>query len=204
MTRPELFKSDQHPYHVMSRCMDQKMFPLSLNEVWTIMIELLERCHREKGLRIHAFVLMGNHFHLLCHTPTKNIDEIMQFLLKSSSQKIGESHIWTRYKWSLISSPAHYYQVYRYIYQNPIRAGLVERVELWPYSSLKIVPFPLCTHVPMSFCGEEGERIWLNQRYSSEDQQLIRLGLRKFQFDVSQRNLNDFRKLTLPIIKKGP
>lgn len=201
MTRPELIKSSLHPYHVMSRCKDQAPFTLPMQEVWLIMSDLLRRCHQEKTLRIHAFVLMGNHFHLLCQTPLQNIDEVMKFFLQSSSMRLGESHCWSRYKWSLISSPAYYYQVYRYIYQNPIRAGIVQEVENWPYSSLQQVPFPLCTHIPMSFGGEEGERLWLNQRYTPEDQRLIRLGLRKFQFDVNQRSLRDFRKLTGP---EGP
>lgn len=204
MTRPELIKSHQYPYHVMSKCQDLKIFPLSLNEVWEIMTKLLDRCHREKGLRVHAFVLMGNHFHLLCQTPRMNIDEVMRFFLKSSSTRLGEEHSWTRYKWSLISAPAHYYQVYRYIYQNPVRAGLVSHVEDWAYSSLQSVPFPLCTFVPMSFCGEEGERHWLNQHYSPEDQRLIRLGLRKFQFDISQKSLKEFRRLCILNKKKDP
>lgn len=182
----------------MSRCHDQNFFSLPLEEIWKMMEGLLFQCHKEMNLCVHAFVLMGNHFHLLCQTPEKNIDEVMHFFLRTSSNRIGEHHSWTRYKWSLIAAPSYYYQVYRYIYQNPVRAGLVQKVEHWPYSTLRAVAYPLHAHVPFSFGGEEGEKYWLNERYTPEDQKLIRLGLRKFQFDVGQRNLKNFERLTKP------
>lgn len=203
MSRPELIKTDKHPYHVIARCLDNKFFTPPVSRVWEIMLRQLFLCHYQKQLRVHAFVLMGNHFHLLCETPEQNLDEIMHFLLRTTSLLIRQEScdkgpLWSRYKWSLISAPAHYYQVYRYIYQNPLRARLVEKVEDYPFSSLREVPFPLCTHVPLSFGGQEGENLWLNERYSEEDLKLIKLGLRKFQFDVNQRKLNVFRRLTVP------
>lgn len=211
MSRPNLLKTDQHPYHVTSRCLEKKFFPLPMNQVWQIMLEQLYISHQRHHLKIHAFVLMGNHFHLLCQTPGQNLDEVMQSLLRSTSLSISraaglQGPIWSRYKWSLINAPSHYYQVYRYVLQNPLRAQLTEQVESYPYSSLHQVPFPLCTHVPMTFGGQKGENLWLNDRYSADDQKLIRLGLRKFQFDVNQRLIRAFQRLSLPAEeqKKAP
>ncbi len=200
MTRPELIKTDKHPYHVTSRCLDKHFFPLPLEEIWPIMLTQLHRCHQDKGLKVHAFVLMGNHFHLLAQTPHQNLDEVMHSLLRSTALQINRQGgpLWCRYKWSLISAPAHYYQVYRYIYQNPLRAKIVEKVEDYPFSSLKEVPFPLCTHVPLSFGGHEGENLWLNERYDEQDLKLIKLGLRKFQFDVNQRMMKAFGRMSAP------
>jgi putative transposase len=115
------------------------------------------------------------------------------------------NHVWGgRYRWSLIDSQRHYYQVYRYIYQNPIRAGLVRRVEDYQFSTLnKELPFPLHSNIAMSFGGEEGELIWLNEKYESEDIDLIKSGLRKSQFDLNKRKLKAFEKLTLPNGPKG-
>jgi REP element-mobilizing transposase RayT len=204
MTRPELIKTNTHPYHITSRCLDKKFFPLPLERIWQIMLRELYDCHRQKHLKIHAFVLMGNHFHLLCQTPEMNLDQVMHSLLRSSSLVIRneaseKGPLWSRYKWSLICAPVHYYQVYRYIYQNPLRAKLVEKVEDYPFSTLQEVPFPLCTHVPLSFGGREGENLWLNEQYTEEDQKLIRLGLRKFQFDVNQRKISSFNRMSLPL-----
>lgn len=111
-----------------------------------------------------------------------------------------ENHLWSgRYRWSMIDSQRHYYQVYRYIYQNPIRAGIVSRVQDYPWTTLrKDLPFPLHSNIPMTFCGEEGELIWLNEKYEEEDLALIKLGLRKHQFDLDKRRFKAFNKLSVP------
>lgn len=205
MPRPLLIRSEIHPYHIATRCLNKDFFPLPLKEVWEIMLGGLMRAHLEQGLAIHGFVLMGNHFHLLCHTPKGNLDQVMQAFLRQTSLLITRraekiNGLWEgRYKWSLIDSQAHYYQVYRYIFQNPLRVGLVTRVEDYPYSTLRQEPpFPLHSWVPMAFAGKEGESLWLNEKYSDEDRKLIKLGLRKNQFDVNKRKLKAFQRLTLP------
>lgn len=204
MPRPLLIRSETHPYHVTSRCNNKEFFPIPLDEVWELMLKQLHQEVKEQSLCVHAFVLMGNHFHLLCHTPKGNLDQIMQRLLRTTSVKINIrnkaiNHVWGgRYKWSLIESQTHYFQVYRYIYQNPLRAGICNRVEEYPYSTLKPNPLPMHTFIPLSFGGVEGELHWLNERYDKEDLELIKLGLRKSQFDVSQRKLKAFNKLSLP------
>lgn len=202
MPRPLLIRSETHPYHVTSRSNNKVFFSIPLEEVWELMIKQLHMEVRENSLCVHAFVLMSNHFHLLCHTPEGNLDQIMQRFLRVTSVRINErsrtiNHVWGgRYKWSLIEAQSHYFQVYRYIYQNPLRAGLCERVEDYPYSTLNPTPLPIHTFIPLSFGGQEGELLWLNERFDKDDQELIRLGLRKSQFDVSKRKLKAFNKLS--------
>lgn len=204
MPRPLLIRSETHPYHVASRCNNKEFFPIPLKDVWGIMLNELRYAHTEFGLAVHAFVLMDNHFHLLCHTPKGNLDQIMHSILKNTSVKINRrgqqiNHLWGgRYKWSLIESQTHYFQVYRYIFQNPIRAGLCKRVEHYPYSTLNCDFIPIHSFIPMSFGGKEGELLWLNEMYESEDAETIKTGLKKSQFDISQRKLHAFNKLTLP------
>lgn len=208
MTRQPLIKTGTHPYHITSRCFNKDFFPLPLIHVWFIMMRHLKRCHVEHGLGIHAFVLMGNHFHLLCHTPKENIDQCMHQFLRNTAVEIKNraqmvSPLWDgRYRWSLIDSQNHYYQVYRYIFQNPIRAKLVTRVEEYQFSTLrKDLPFPLHSNVPMSFGGEEGELLWLNEKYEDEDLELIKMGLKKCQFNFDKRRLKAFNRLSVPSSK---
>ena len=104
MPRSLLIRSDIHPYHITSRCNNKEFFPLPLREVWPIMLNRLRQTHEAHNLAIHAFVLMGNHFHLLCHTPKSNIDEAMHFFLRMTSVDINirartKNHLWGgRYK----------------------------------------------------------------------------------------------------------
>jgi putative transposase len=200
MGRPLLIRSDKHPYHITSRCYNQDIFPLPLEEVWMIMTEVLFETHKKHKLFIHAFVLMGNHFHLLCNTPDANLDEAMRYFLREVSIRItrkskSANHLWNgRYKWSLIDNQMYYYQVYRYIFQNPVRAKVVSKVEDYPFSTLKEqVPFPIHTHLSMAFGGLAGEICWLNTEFDEEDRKLIRLGLKKNQFDINKRKLKAFQ-----------
>lgn len=205
MPRSPFIPSESHPYHVTARCNNQMFFPLPLKEVWEIMLNQLKNLHDEHKLAIHAFVLMGNHFHLLCHTPQADLDQIMQKFMRRTSFAItrrakSSNHLWGgRYKWSIIESQTYYYHVYRYIYQNPLRAFIVNHVGDYPYSSLKTVPFPLHTFIPLSFGGHEGELIWLNERFDKDQVELIKSGLRKYQFDINPRKLKVVGKVTIAI-----
>jgi len=44
--------------------------------------------------------------------------------------------VWHREYWDrFIRNERHFQQVVEYIHQNPVKAGLVERPEQWPWSS---------------------------------------------------------------------
>lgn len=201
MTRPYFIKSKVHPYHVTARTLDKAFFPLPLAEVWDIFMIELRRLHQEHQLCIHAFVLMGNHFHLLCHTPQGNLDQIMRMFMRATSVKIRRrsrslNPLWDgRYRWSLIETRSHYLQVYRYIYQNPLRAKIVSKVQSYPFTTLREVPFPIHSCVSISFGGHEGEHIWLNETIDKEAESLIKLGLRKQYFRINKRKQKIFNKL---------
>ncbi len=205
MPRAPLIRSETHSYHVTARTNNKIFFPLHLSEAWKIFVEeltsVVERCQ----LRVHAFVLMDNHFHLLVQTPQANLDVAMQIFMRNTAVKVmarhgGANHLWGgRYKWTLIDSAAYYYQVYRYIYQNPLRAGIVKRVEEYPYSTLHTrVSFPLYNRLALEMGGEVAELLWLNERIESDGEKLIRYGLRRAQFDVNKKKLKAFEKLKWP------
>jgi putative transposase len=208
MPRPQLIRSSVHPYHVTSRSYAKEFFPISLGEVWEIMLQQLFFEVRNHRLEVHAFILMGNHFHLLCKTPLENIDQIMQRFLRNTTMRINlknnqRKFSWEgRYRWSLIDSKPHYYQVYRYIFQNPIRAGMCLRVEDYKFSTLhhNQTPevLPIHASLPMAFGGNEGHLRWLNEVYEKEHVELIKLGLKKHQFDINKRKITIFNKLTKP------
>ena len=205
MSRPILLRSDQHPYHVTARCNNQDFFPIPLSETWKIMVHELWRAEKDFAIQVHAFVLMGNHFHLLCHTPKSNLDQAMHAFQRNSAVRIlhranKKNHLWgARYRWSLIANQGYYYQAYRYIYQNPVRAELTARVEEYPYSTLRArVPFALHDRLGIQMGGEPALLSWLNQGLAKEDEKLIKLGLRKNQFDVNKKKLRLFEKLIGP------
>lgn len=86
------------------------------------------------GWRVHAWVLMGNHFHLLLETPRPNLVEGMKWLLGTFSQGWNRSrqrqgHVFQgRYKSVPVNSSdadTYYFRIVAdYIHLNPARAGL--------------------------------------------------------------------------------
>lgn len=55
----------------------------------------------------------------------------------------------TKYNWSLIKHHAYFKNVFRYIYQNPVRAKIVKRCEDYPFSTLHYTANNM--EVPFSF-----------------------------------------------------
>jgi REP element-mobilizing transposase RayT len=96
------------------------------------------------GWRVHAYVLMRNHFHLAVETPEPNLGEGMHWLQSSMATRFnrlrGESgHLFQgRYQALLIENVAALTRVVNYIHLNPVRAKIVppEQVAGFRWSSL--------------------------------------------------------------------
>lgn len=90
---------------------------------------LFEACEKS-GWRLHAFVLMGNHYHLALETPEGNLVSGMQWLQATFANRFnrlrGErGHLFQgRYKSLLVEEGAALGQVCHYIHLNPVRAGI--------------------------------------------------------------------------------
>ena len=124
-------------------------------------------------VEIEAFVLMNNHYHLCIYTPNENIDKFMQFFNKSLGKKIsGQAGRINRifgasYKWNLVITKSYFQNVIRYIYQNPIRAGICDRCEQYKFSNVKFNE-NYTTHID-----------WWNRKISDREEGLTRKNLRK-------------------------
>jgi putative transposase len=91
--------------------------------------------------RLHAYCLMGNHFHLLVETPEPNLSAGMQRLKSEYATYFNERHSFDghlfkqRFDSRLIETDEHRSEALRYIALNPVRAGLCEHPSEWPWSS---------------------------------------------------------------------
>ena len=85
------------------------------------------------GWRMHAFVLMDNHYHLLLETPEPNLVAGMRWFQTSWTVRFNRFHRLSghlfqgRYKAILIDPDerGHFAAVSDYIHLNPVRAGMV-------------------------------------------------------------------------------
>ncbi|WP_229590786.1 REP-associated tyrosine transposase [Pseudodesulfovibrio sediminis] len=89
----------------------------------------------------HSFVLMGNHYHLLLETPDANLSAGMRHIngvyTQSFNRRHGRSgHVFQgRYKAILVDAEEYLVQLSRYVVLNPVRAGMVEKAEEYPWSN---------------------------------------------------------------------
>jgi len=115
-------------YHVTARGNERK--PIYRDDAdRTHFLELLGEDTERFGLRIHAYVLMDNHFHLLLETPEANLSRAMQWLNVSYSLWFNRRHnraghlFQGRFRAVVVQDDAGWQEVARYIHLNPVRLG---------------------------------------------------------------------------------
>ena len=105
-------------------------------------LKCLEEAAGRRGCELHAYVLMGNHVHLLV-TPAEPgaLGVMMQDLSGRYVRVINRIHartgtLWeARFRSSLVDSENYLLVCQRYIELNPVRAGLVVKPDEYPWSS---------------------------------------------------------------------
>jgi putative transposase len=105
----------------------------------------LKDAAREYELAIHAYALMPNHVHILATPKTVlSASKVMQSIGRRYAQLFNQAHgssgtVWEgRFKSCLIDPEAYFLLVQKYIEQNPVRAGLVQKPEEWALSLIHI------------------------------------------------------------------
>src|SRR5574337_356048 len=102
-----------------------------------VLTHVVSRFH----LRMHAYCLMDNHFHLVVETPKGNLSNAMRQLngvyTQAFNRRYGQvGHVLQgRFKAILVDRDSYLLEVCRYVELNPVRAGLIEQVEAWAWSS---------------------------------------------------------------------
>ncbi len=114
-------------YHVMCRGNHQEAIFKDEKDYERFLGTLGEVSERN-GWLIHAFVLMGNHYHLLLETPEPNLVDGMRWLQSTYTQRFNARHkIWGhlfqgRYKALPVDQGEYFRAVADYIHLNPARA----------------------------------------------------------------------------------
>lgn len=104
-------------------------------------LRLLGRTIRLDRWAVQAYCLMPNHVHLLVRLREATLSRGMHRLHGTYARRFNERHglvghvFDARFGSMLIASEAHHFETLRYIPLNPIRAGLCDEPEDWPWSS---------------------------------------------------------------------
>lgn len=105
---------------------------------------LLRAACARRPLRVLAYCLMPNHFHLAAWPQgDDDLAAALHWLLTTHVARYrkkyrGSGHVWQgRFKAFPIQEDDHLLRVLRYVERNPVRAGLVGRAEEWRWSSVR-------------------------------------------------------------------
>jgi putative transposase len=145
MARPHRSTPAGYCYHVLNRGnARQRVFHKDAD--FAAFVDLFDAAgHRACPMRILAYCLMPNHFHLVLRPHADgDVSRWMQWLQTTHVRRYHQhhhasGHVWQgRFKAFPIQEDEHLLAVLRYVERNPLRAGLVSKAIDWPWSS-----FPL-------------------------------------------------------------
>jgi putative transposase len=126
-------------YHISARANRGEMIMADWGAK-ALFLEVVARAKEKYDFRIENFCVMENHFHFILQ-PGKGVSlsRIMQWILSVFAMAWNrlhglKGHVWgERFFSKIIETAVQYFQVFRYIDENPVRAQLVERPEDWPF-----------------------------------------------------------------------
>lgn len=142
MARPCRLQAPDCLYHITCRGNDRRK--IFLNEAdFKKFIEYLKKAKERFKFHLYAYCLMSNHCHLLLEITEANLSRIMQYLNASYTIYYNIKHkhcghlFQGRFKSILVEADSYFAELTRYIHLNPLRAGMVDNPEKYPWSSYK-------------------------------------------------------------------
>ena len=198
-------------YHVMSRgnegrniffCDDDRQGFLG------VVCEISERFE----IDIFAFVLMDNHYHLLIRTRRANLSKAMQWLGVTYTRRFNNKHsrighlFQGRFKSIIVQNDVYLMQLSCYIHRNPLRAGAVNRLARYPWSSYPVYAYGnkgpqwLSTELILSQFDEKSRHRGYREKvqgYAKEEKRLLE-DLKHGMILGSKRFVDNIRSTYLP------
>lgn len=181
-------------HHVTQRG-NARQFILANDDERTVYLNLLRKYAELCELSLLGYCLMSNHVHLLV-VPRK--DDSLARALKQTHGRYASywnathrssGHVWQGRFYSCPLDESHLWLALRYVELNPVRAAMVSRAELWPWSSAA------------AHCGDTEKQIGLelsawNRRWSKESwQQYLTTGERQEELAAIRRCTHNGRPL---------
>ena len=127
-------------YHILSRG-NQRQEIFKTDKDREQFLELLGIASIRFKLEIYAYVLMGNHYHILLKTKNANLSKAMQWIGSTYTRRYNikykqSGHLFqSRFKSILVENETYLLRLSYYIHRNPLRARLIRRLADYRWSS---------------------------------------------------------------------
>jgi REP element-mobilizing transposase RayT len=119
----------------------EEVFPA--DQDFQYFVDLMEETSELWNLRVAAYYLMPDHYHLLVQTPDGNISRCMRHINGVYTQHFNRRFeldgqlFGGRYKSILIDADSYLLELVRYIHRYPLNAGLIDTLDTYVWSSHK-------------------------------------------------------------------
>ncbi|MBU2568173.1 MAG: transposase [Elusimicrobia bacterium] len=172
MARPLRLEFAGAVYHVTARGNERRQIFREKSD-YRKLFEILCQVKERYQLIFYAYVFMPNHYHLLVETRGANLTRAMHFIqtlytiyFNRKYARVG--HLFQgRYRALIVDRENYLLELTRYIHLNPLRAGLVHKVENYRMSSSR-------DYLGMR-AGEVVNTDWILSRFSAEKQKAQRM-----------------------------
>lgn len=128
-------------YHVYNRG-NNRAAVLESEAEKTLFLKTLADCKKRFQFKLYGIVLMDNHFHMVIETcQISPISKVMQAFLLSYGNKYRKrksylGHLWQhRFQSRLLENEGYVLECLDYIHNNPVKSGLSQKPEDYPWSS---------------------------------------------------------------------
>jgi len=135
------------PIYYITTCTRNRKAVLAQPEPAGILVQEWGAAHRRHGWAIGRYVIMPDHVHFFCRAEmnAKPLSQFMALWKSHTSREIKASRpprsapaattLWQREFFDyVLRSNESYAEKWNYVCENPVRAGLVESADDWPYA----------------------------------------------------------------------
>lgn len=172
MPRTARKKSSTGIYHVIFRGINkQRIFEDDEDHFY--FLDKLSSCQQKSGFELYAYCLMSNHIHLLLKEGHEDLGITFRRFGTSfvswynwKHHRIG--HLFQdRFKSETVEDDSYFLTVLRYIHQNPLKAGVVKKMQEYPWSSYREYshkPVICNTEFALNFFSSdkyEAKKLWI-------------------------------------------
>ena len=191
---------------------------------YKVFLGVLEEMSERFEVDIFAYVLMSNHYHLLIRTNQGNLSKSMQWVGTTYTRRFNLQHFRSghlfqgRFKSILVQNDAYLMQLSCYIHRNPLRAGLVNRLADYRWSSYHTYAYKashtkwLNKDLILSQCnGEDSYKAYREkvQKYSEEESKVfenlrhgIVFGTKRYLNKITKKHLKKESDVELPQLNR--
>lgn len=198
MSRPLRIEYPGAWYHVMNRGRRAEEIFTERND-YDLFLELLKESSELFNIKIAAYCMMPNHYHLLLQTPDGNLSRCMRQINGVYTQRFNRAHKYDgqlfrgRYKSILVEVDSYLLELLRYIHKNPLRAGLSHDLNGYEWSSHK------------DYISDAKKWDWLYKGFTlsllTKDRKYSRRAYREFMAEEGKEEISlIFQKKKLPSI----